>query len=123
MKPGEILRTAPKIYKEDCRIDWEREGRTIVNLIRGLSPFPGAFTLLEREKGSTLCKIYAATHEHFQHREPCGTLHSDGKKVLKAAVADGYVHIGSIQLEGKRRMETPEFLAGFHLTSGQVRFS
>jgi methionyl-tRNA formyltransferase len=124
MNPGEELKRAPKIFKEDCRIGWDRKGQEVVNFVRGLSPYPGAFTILEQEgKQGQLCKVYEATFLPASHGDEPGLLHSDGKKFLKAAVVDGYLQIGSVQLEGKRRMGTREFLAGNTLTSGRSRFS
>ncbi|MGW8314512.1 MAG: methionyl-tRNA formyltransferase [Bacteroidales bacterium] len=121
---GESLKKAPKITKEECRIDWNRPGRILVNQIRGLSPVPGAFTTLGTEGDRTqLWKIYRASFEPVLHEEPPGTIHTDGKQTLKVAVRDGYLQIESIQIEGKKRMEVPHFLAGFRFTSGQNRFA
>lgn len=124
MPPDGTLKPAPKIRKEDCRIEWSDQGRKVVNLIRGLSPYPGAFTTLVKEdRTSLICKIYEASFQEAIHTDPPGSILSDGKKYLNAAVSDGYVSIGSIQLEGKRRMGITEFLAGMKLTSGRYRFS
>ncbi|MCK5137903.1 MAG: methionyl-tRNA formyltransferase [Bacteroidales bacterium] len=118
------LKKAPKIYKEDCRIDWNLPGRVVYNLIRGLSPYPGAFTYLSRAEGEKiLCKLFSSAFKAAQQHESPGTIQSDGKKYLKVAVKDGYINIHSIQQEGKRRMDTAAFLAGISLTSGQPRFS
>lgn len=118
------LKRAPKLTKEDGRIDWSQPGRTLVNRIRGLSPVPGAFTTLEmKEEQQLLCKIFQAFFEPAHHREAPGSLHSDGKQWLKVAVPDGFLQIESLQLEGKRRMEVPQFLAGFRFNSGSNRFS
>ena len=120
---GQILKTAPKIHKEDCRIDWERPGRELFNLIRGLSPYPAAHTTLEKEgAGRVLCKIYHASFEQAGHSQPIGTLVTDGKRSLKASVSDGYLHIHTIQQEGKRKMDIADFLAGANLTSSRSRF-
>jgi len=124
VSPGMVLNRAPKIQKEDCRIDWNRPGRDLFNLIRGLSPFPGAFTRLFRGgDGPVICKIFDSGFEPASHSHPAGIIITDGKKYLKAAVTDGFLNIYSIQLEGKRRMETGDFLMGFNLTSSQPRFS
>ena len=121
---GSGLKKAPKIFKEDCRIDWNLPGKKLFNLIRGLSPYPGAFTLLEREQGEPLlCKIFTATYEDAPPRDTPGTISTDGKRTLKVAVKDGAIHIHSIQQEGKRKMEIKDFLAGFSLTNGVYRFS
>ena len=124
MEPGSVLKPAPKIFKEDCRIDWNLPGPAIFNLIRGLSPYPGAFTHLEREGGQALlCKIFRATLEPASQPDAPGTISTDGKSYLMAAVKDGLLRIHSIQQEGKRRMDIRDFLAGFKLRDGEFRFS
>lgn len=121
---GSGLKRAPKIFKEDCRIDWNLPGKELYNLIRGLSPSPGAFTILEREKGEPLlCKIFRATFEATIHRDTPGTISTDGKRSLEVAVKNGVIHIHSIQQEGKRKMDIKDFLAGFSLMNGVYRFS
>jgi methionyl-tRNA formyltransferase len=124
IKPGTPLRKAPKIHKEDCRIDWTRPGKDIMNLIRGLSPFPGAFTILKKDgAGGMLCKIYSSGFEPAIHSQPAGSITTDGKKWLKVAVKDGFLIIHTLQQEGRRRMEIGDFLAGTNLNSSQPRFS
>lgn len=121
--PDKTLNPAPKIHKQDCRIDWSRPGKEIHNLVRGLSPYPAAFSRLEKEKGQeTLCKIFSTRFEPSAHSLPQGSIISEGKKEMKVAVSDGYLHILSLQQEGKRRMSTGEFLLGVSLTSGISRF-
>lgn len=122
--PKVPLKKAPKIFKENCRIRWDHPGRDVFNLIRGLSPNPGAFTYLSRGKDETLlCKIFSATFEPAPHLDPPGTIYTDGKRSLEVAVKDGVINIQSIQQEGKRKMDTRDFLAGFKLTNEQSRFS
>jgi methionyl-tRNA formyltransferase len=125
LEPAEgVLKKAPKIHKEDCRIRWNREGRKVVNHIRGLSPYPGAFTMLSiKDSPPILCKIFGASFRQAEHHDQPGSIHTDGKKYLEAAVEDGYLLVESIQLEGKRRMGIGEFLAGYRFISGQSRFS
>lgn len=124
LDPKHPLKKAPKIYKEDCRIHWDLPGKDIMNLIRGLSPYPGAFSYLSgKEDEALLCKIFSATFEAIPHEDPPGTINSDGKRRLEVAVKDGVIEIQSIQLEGKRKMEIRDFLAGFSLRPGQFRFS
>jgi methionyl-tRNA formyltransferase len=118
------LKKAPKIFKEDCRIDWTMPGESIFNLIRGLSPFPGAFTFLEKDGGDKLqCKIFSCTFEAGSPGEETGSILSDGRHGLEVVLTDGKLHIHSIQLEGKRRMDIKDFLAGFSLRNGVYRFS
>ncbi|MGL5785264.1 MAG: methionyl-tRNA formyltransferase [Bacteroidales bacterium] len=109
------LRPAPKIFKDTCRINWEGSAETIYNFIRGLAPYPAAWTeLMDGDKASML-KIYETSKEYIQHDHKPGTLFSDGKTYLKVAVKDGFLSILSLQIAGKRRMEIDEFLRGFRL--------
>lgn len=118
------LKSAPKIFKEDCRINWNLPGKELSNMIRGLSPSPGAFTTLEREEGEgQLFKIFSATYEEAPHGERPGTIFSDGKRSIKVAVTDGMIHLHTIQQEGKRKMDVKDFLAGFNFRHGEYRFS
>ena len=108
------LKPAPKIFKEDCRINWLKPGQQVCNLIRGLSPYPAAWTELTDETGQALTlKIFAAT---FEPGPPstAGTIRSDGKTFLKIAAADGWLNLTDLQLAGKKRMNTIDFLRGFH---------
>lgn len=107
------LKPAPKIFKEDCRIDWSWEGRRIVNFVRGLSPYPAAWTPMfidGKEQGSA--KIFRATFTAAQHSQSAGAVYSDGKGSLKVACADGWVEIHELQVAGKRRMATRDLLLG-----------
>ena len=124
MEPGTDLKTAPKISREDCRIDWKRQGEDVFNMIRGLSPFPGAFSYLQRtQEESLLCKIFDSRFIPGKPRGIPGTLFTDNRRSLEVAVSDGHMEILRIQQEGKRRMNTADFLAGFSLISGTSRFS
>lgn len=121
---GRKLSAAPKIHKPDCRINWDKPGREIHNMIRGLSPYPAAFTILEKEAGQKiLCKIFASVFEPEAHSHSVGTVITDGKKEMKVAVGDGYLQIQALQQEGKRKMSTKELLLGLKLTTGISRFS
>jgi methionyl-tRNA formyltransferase len=107
--PPEELKHAPKIFKETCRINWEMPVENIYNLIRGLSPYPTAFTILQDK---TL-KIFKAEKETEQHPHAPGSVHTDHKTYLKFAAPGGYISVTDIQLEGKKRMGVVEFLRGF----------
>lgn len=100
---------APKLFTDTCRIDWNKPVADVHNLVRGLSPFPGAFTQLE---GKTL-KIYQATKEEDTTKEAPGTVVTDKKTFLKFACHDGYLQVKELQLEGKKRMLTEDFLRGY----------
>ena len=107
------LKPAPKIFKEDCRIDWSWDGCRIVNFVRGLSPYPAAWTPMfidGKEQGSA--KIFRATFAAAQHNQSFGAVYSDGKGSLKVACADGWVEIHELQVAGKRRMATRDLLLG-----------
>lgn len=108
------LKPAPKIFKEDCRIDWSWEGERIVNFVRGLSPYPAAWTAMYldgEEKGSA--KIFHATFTPKEHNEPTGTIRTDAKGTLEVACADGWIMIHELQVAGKRRMAARDLLLGF----------
>lgn len=108
--PESELRHAPKLFTDTCRIDFTKTTREIHNLVRGLSPFPGAFTQLH---GKTL-KIYRSQPESATPVHTPGTALSDGKNWLKFATADGYLLVKELQLEGKKKMDTGDFLRGYH---------
>lgn len=103
------VKHAPKIHTETCRIEWQRTVDEIYNLIRGLSPYPAAFTELEGKK----LKIFAARIEKAAGNTAPGTFHSDKKSFLKFRCADGFISIDDLQLAGKKRMGVIEFLRGY----------
>lgn len=103
------LHHAPKIFTETCNIDWNKNAAAIHNLIRGLSPFPGAFTSLNDK----ILKIYKSKKEITTHNFENGTPHTDGKTFLKFACSDGFIHALELQLEGKKKMNVDEFLRGY----------
>jgi len=121
---GLQVKHAPKIFKDDCRIDWTRDTESVRNLIRGLSPYPAAWTeLVHPEKKEVLtAKIYAALRDNSSLPAAPGTLQTDGKKYLRIACPDGWLSVTEIQLSGKKRMKTEELLRGFHdLGSWQIK--
>jgi len=103
------LRHAPKIFTDTCRIDWNKPVTDIYNLIRGLSPFPTAFTQLDGK----LLKIYRAEKEITPPAHTPGEFDTDKKTCLRFAAADGYIHVKEIQLEGKKKMPVEDFLRGY----------
>jgi len=107
------LKSAPKIHKNDCKIDWEKPVNEVYNFIRGLSPYPTAFTSLS---GKNL-KIFAALSEKAPVSEKPGTTLSDGKTFLKFACQDGYIHVTDLQIQDKKRMNIADFLRGFKFDS------
>lgn len=117
---GVCLKPAPKIFKETCRIDWSCGVKRAYDFIRGLSPYPAAWTeLVEGDKHFSL-KVYAAEMEDTVPDVPAGTLVTDGRTALRVALSDGYLHLLSVQLAGKKRMDIADFLRGFH-PSGPLR--
>ncbi|GCB37440.1 methionyl-tRNA formyltransferase [Bacteroides faecalis] len=112
------LRPAPKIFKETCRIDWNQPVKKVYDFIRGLSPYPAAWTeLINSEGEAVIMKVFESEKIHETHDLTPGTIVTDGKKYIKVAVPDGFVSILSLQLPGKKRLKTDEFLRGFHLTN------
>jgi methionyl-tRNA formyltransferase len=107
------LKHAPKLFKEDCHIDWSLPGERIRNLIRGLSPYPAAWTELTGDDQTFTLKIFFAEFIPAAGLTP-GTIVSDGKNMIKIAASDGWLNLTDIQLSGKKRMQTNEFLRGFH---------
>lgn len=112
----QVVRDAPKIFKETCRIDWSASGDTVRNLVRGLSPYPAAWSELHKEGASPIgVKIFRV------HAETCpadrlpasGTLVTDGRTFMKVACADGYLFLDELQLAGKKRMAVADLLRGF----------
>ncbi|MCX2495487.1 methionyl-tRNA formyltransferase [Pedobacter sp. PF22-3] len=105
------LKHAPKIFKDDCKIDWNDQAQTIYNLIRGLSPYPTAFTFLNDK---TL-KVFKAEIEQQEPGIVAGGFLTDGKTYLKFAAKDGFIKLLDIQYEGKKRMLIEDFLRGMRL--------
>ena len=115
VQPGTELKTAPKIFKEDCKIDWKAPVTKIHDFIRGLSPYPASWTTLVHTHTNELIslKIFASKPEFCQHSKQTGSISTDEKKFLKIAVQGGYIHLLALQMEGKKRLTVEEFLRGF----------
>lgn len=107
----EALPTAPKIHTATCQINWQLNANQIFNLIRGLSPYPGAFTYLNHK----MCKIIKATYSVETKSVAAGNFDSDGKSYLRFAANDGWINIKELQLEGKKKMWVEDFLRGYRL--------
>ncbi len=106
-----MLKVAPKIFTETCRIDWNQPVSTVYNLIRGLSPSPGAFTYLDGK----LLKIYHCEKGAGKPAIPPGHYASDKKTYLEFACPDGSIQAKEIQLEGKKKMGIEDFLRGYKI--------
>ncbi len=119
VQPETILKPAPKIFKDDCRIQWNNGLDTVHNFIRGLSPFPGAFSELISPKGeAVIVKIFKASREKSSTQLHPGTILTDSKTYLKVAAVDGFIRLNELQLAGKRRLQIVELLRGFALDDG-----
>jgi methionyl-tRNA formyltransferase len=115
IKKNEVLYTAPKIFKEFCHINWALSSREVYDFIRGLSPYPVAYSFMKTAgEEKLLTKIYAADFELVGHGNQPGKIISDGKAYIKVATKDGYIQILELQIPGKKRLTTAEFLRGFH---------
>ncbi len=116
LSKGETLKSAPKISREFCRIDWNKDLQSVYNHIRGLSPYPAAHTKLISAEGNTIeMKVFAAEMEACQpHLEP-GAIVTDNKKSLKVTLRDGFLHLTEVQQAGKKRMSVSDFLRGTQL--------
>jgi len=111
--PTDELRPAPKIFKETCRIDWNQSTAKINDFIRGLSPYPAAWTVLHSADGTEQdFKIYAAQPVSNTPVFPAGTITTDGKKMLIVSTSDGSLELSEVQLAGKKRMSIASFLCG-----------
>ncbi len=108
------LRPAPKIFKEDCLIDWHRTGKQIVDFVRGLSPYPAAWSRLYRAGEECLsAKVFRVRFTAAFHDEAAGTIRTDGRNTIEVACADGWVAIEELQIAGKKRMSSHDLLLGF----------
>lgn len=108
------IKHAPKIFTETCKINWSKTIDEIHNLIRGLSPYPCAFTYLNNK----VLKIYRSKKEIALNAFENGSVHSDGRSFLKFACSNGYIHVTDVQLEGKKRMNVEDFLRGYRIQNG-----
>lgn len=115
MKGMSLLKPAPKLFREDMRISWDKSAGEVRNLIRGLSPYPAAWTtFVNRETGKpTEARIFLARISEGDDA-PAGTIRSDGKATLQIACGDGWLSVTDLQLSGRKRMKVDEFLRGFH---------
>ena len=108
------LRPAPKIFKDDCRIDWTKSAESIHNLVRGLSPYPAAWTPLYKDNAECgSMKIFTTHFELSNTNATPGTIRTDGKSYIAVACADGWLYIDDVQLAGKKRLATKDLLLGW----------
>ena len=112
-----ILKSAPKIFKDDCRINWNSDSVSIYNHIRGLSPYPTAWSILKGKTDEWQMKIFSADYEDITSDGVEGSLLTDCKTYIKVITGNGVITLKEIQLSGKKRMGCDEFLRGFRLNS------
>lgn len=132
----EELKPAPKIFHDTCRIDWTQPTKRVYDFIRGLCPYPAAWSELQAEEGKVnSVKIFSTSRPDCTSvpspqdsdntptaaPTPCGSVWTDGKTFLKVACADGWLDVCELQIAGKRRMPVTDFLRGFS-THGKLRF-
>jgi methionyl-tRNA formyltransferase len=120
LKEGESPKIAPKIFLNDCIINWQKDYVSVHNLIRGLSPNPCARSFLVKDSISILFKIFESNPEPEEHLLNPGEIVSDGKHFIRIACKSGFLNVVSLQIEGKKRMSTLEFLRGFNISDYKI---
>ena len=116
----ETLKSAPKIFKETCRIDWNSKAQEIDNFIRGLSPYPAAHSTLERDGEVVNIKIFEASPFIQEHSLSIGAIEQPHPSQLDIAVQDGFIRIEELQVQGRKRMKTVDFLNGFKIQETDI---
>ncbi len=109
----ETLKPAPKIFRETCRINWNAPAKKVYDFVRGLSPYPAAWTVLHNNDKLMDVKILQTSIDKSEKPGKPGEVRTDGKKWVKVAASDGWLQILLLQLAGKKRMAVDEFLRGF----------
>jgi methionyl-tRNA formyltransferase len=117
----EELKTAYKLNRDNCKISWDKPGREIYNLIRGLSPYPAAWCYMKDNEQEWNVKIYSSSFIEENHNLAPGTIIT-GRKEIKVTVKDGYIKIKSIQFPGKKKMEAAELLNGMSFSENAIAF-
>lgn len=117
-QPDREHKPAPKIFKEDCRIDWTADCQKAHNLIRGLSPYPAAWTELITPDGQTVSVKIFKTEKNDSEGLKAGEIYSDNKKLIMTGTAGCDLKIHELQMAGKKRMTTEEFLNGYKIEPG-----
>jgi methionyl-tRNA formyltransferase len=117
----ENLRPAPKIFKDMCQVDWSANGTQIVNFVRGLSPYPAAWSILQRGEEELSVKIFKARFEEKAHSAEIGSIATDNKTYIKVACNDGFVAIEELQVAGKKRMAVRDLLLGYQVQNAMFK--
>lgn len=116
-QPEEDLKPAPKIFTETCKINWNDSLDNIYNLIRGLNPYPAAWTTLYNNEQEVKVKIYDVSKINEAHNLEIGTVQTENREI-RVAVQEGYLKIDSLQIAGKRKMDSKSLLNGFSFEAG-----
>lgn len=117
---GILPKEAPKIFPENCIIDWSQDVVRVKNLIRGLSPYPCARTIIGNSGNRLILRIYDCRIISQTHNLDPGTIETNGRDYLRIAAESGYIEITDLQLEGRKRLFTSEFLRGFRIQDHTV---
>ena len=120
LKPNEKIKLAPKIFKDDCKINWKKKAVDVHDFIRGLSPYPTAWTEIKKENEILSLKIFRSSKEITEHSHEIGSIHTDGKSFLKIAVKEGFINLLDLQLAGRKKMNIEEFLRGFSFEGWRI---
>lgn len=118
---GEVLKPAPKIFRETCRIDWRQPQKKVYDFIRGMSPYPAAWTVFDEDDKQLDIKIFkTGKGDAIKSGDVLpGTINTDGKSFLRVATSDAWLDILSLQQAGKKRMDIADFLRGFKIAEGK----
>lgn len=115
------LKPAPKIFKETCRINWNQPTKRVYNFVRGLSPYPGAWTEMEQQGAEPLViKIFETSKLTNDPKCAPGTLQTDNRHFIHIATQDGWIDVKSLQLPNKKRLTVEELLRGYHFTAENI---
>lgn len=111
-----LVSHAPKVFHDGCQVNFEQSSQTVHNFVRGMSPYPTAWTLIDGEK----LKIFKTKRIVEEHSHLAGSIHTDGKKYLHIATTDGYVELLDVQLTKRKRMDIKSFLNGYSIEKKAV---
>ena len=117
---GSAIKPAPKIFKETCQIDWTKSAKQVYDFVRGLSPYPGAWTMLIGGDKETVLKIFKTRKTHVATNQNPGTIRVE-QKALQVAAGDEWLEITELQIAGKKRMTARDFLNGIKIENFFVR--
>ena len=113
------LKPAPKIFKDTCKINWHKDSQSIYNFIRGISPYPGAWTLLRKKETTTVFKIYSSKYTIVAHNFVPGQIITKND-FIAIATTNGFIQPNEIQMEGKKKMTIREFMNGFSFADATI---